>query len=878
MIGQTVSHYKILEKLGEGGMGVVYRAEDVKLNRMVALKFLPPELTRDPEAKQRFIQEAQAASALDHPNICTIHDIGETGDGQLFMVMACYQGSTLKAKIEAGALAAEDAVEIALNIARGLSKAHQRNIVHRDIKPANILLTEDEEVKIADFGLAKLAGQVKLTRTGTTVGTAAYMSPEQARGEDVDLRTDIWSLGAVLYEMLTGQLPFRGEHEQAVVYSILNEAPKPASSLIPKLSPEFDRLIGKCLDKNPDERYQNADELMADLKLLKLELKGFKTSFRWQAKPPRRHPALRILGLIAVVIIFIVVIYKQYAKLSGTGDQHPADQRKKLAVLFFENLGPPEDEYFADGITDAITARLAIIPELGVISRQSTIQYKNSTKSLREIGQDLGADYILEGTIQRERPGDPASRVRIIPQLIYVKEDIHLWADTYDKSMAELFEMQSAIAELVAQAMNVTLLESVKQKIETKPTDNLEAYELYLRSKPPGRRLSSPEESIKYLDLLKRAVEIDPGFALAWSDLSIGYSWLYYVQPMASLGTPPNEDYLTRARQAADRAFELQPDLPQAYMAMGYFYYYGQSDYIRALEQFTLARDRQPNNVRIMEATAYIMRRLNRWEESNSLLEEALELDPRNFDLNFSLALNLKSMRMFEDAVIYFERSISLSPDISFSYLYFSEMYLEWQGDTDKARQLLEDCLKVVPPDKIIVASTSIMTRIFPDFFNELLEQILTSGDPLEDSLSFYFTMAELKKIQQQSQSAFEYFEQVRKVIERKDLKVESRSEYLHATLGRVYAELGLNKEAIREANIALELRPIANDPWEGPAIAIAAAEIYTIVGEFDTALDLIEQLLSIPSDLSVNLLRLDPIWDPLRDQPRFTKLVGTDS
>ena len=321
MIGQTVSHYKILEKIGEGGMGVVYRAEDVKLNRIVALKFLPPELTRDPEAKQRFIQEAQAASALDHPNICTIHDIGETNDGLLFMVMACYQGSTLKTKIEAGALAAEEAVDVAINISRGLSKAHQRTIVHRDIKPANILFAENGGVKIADFGLAKLAGQVKLTRTGTTVGTAAYMSPEQARGEEVDSRSDIWSLGAVLYEMLTGRLPFKGEHVQAVVYSILNENPEPVSSRVAGLPSEFDRLVGKCLDKDPEGRYQNADELIADLKLLILELKGFKTSFRWQATPARRRPISRIIGLVAVAIIFIAVIYNQFSKLSAPGEE-----------------------------------------------------------------------------------------------------------------------------------------------------------------------------------------------------------------------------------------------------------------------------------------------------------------------------------------------------------------------------------------------------------------------------------------------------------------------------------------------------------------------------------------------------------------------------
>ncbi|MFX0200162.1 MAG: serine/threonine protein kinase [Candidatus Hodarchaeota archaeon] len=267
MIGQVISHYWILEKLGEGGMGVVYKAEDMKLKRTVALKFLPPELTRDPEAKERFIQEAQAASALQHNNICMIHDIDETTDGQLFIVMDCYEGETLKKKIASAQLSVDSIIDIAIQIAQGMAKAHERGIIHRDIKPANVMTTRDVVAKILDFGLAKLAGQVGLTKAGMTVGTVAYMSPEQAQGEVVDHRTDIWSLGVVLYEMLTGQLPFKGEYEQAVIYSILNEDPQPLTAFFRSIVPmELERLVSKTLAKHPDERYQHADELLADLK------------------------------------------------------------------------------------------------------------------------------------------------------------------------------------------------------------------------------------------------------------------------------------------------------------------------------------------------------------------------------------------------------------------------------------------------------------------------------------------------------------------------------------------------------------------------------------------------------------------------------------
>ena len=271
MIGRTISHYKILEKLGEGGMGVVYKAEDTKLKRTVALKFLPPELTRDPEAKERFIQEAQAASALDHPNICNIHEIDETEDGQIFIVMACYAGETLKKKVASGQLSVDSVIDIAIQIAQGLAKAHEHGIVHRDIKPANVMITNDGVAKILDFGLAKLKGQIGLTKAGTTLGTVAYMSPEQARGEDVDHRTDIWSFGVVLYEMISVQLPFKGEYEQAVIYSIMNEEPIPIPGLRVGVPASLERIVNKALEKSPDARYQHVDEMLMDFRRLKRE-------------------------------------------------------------------------------------------------------------------------------------------------------------------------------------------------------------------------------------------------------------------------------------------------------------------------------------------------------------------------------------------------------------------------------------------------------------------------------------------------------------------------------------------------------------------------------------------------------------------------------
>ena len=369
MIGRTISHYKIIEKLGEGGMGIVYKAEDTKLKRTVALKFLPPELTRDPEAKKRFIQEAQAASALEHNNICNIHEIDDTDDGQTFIVMACYEGEILKDKIQKGFLKIEEDVEIAIQIAEGLKKAHEKGIIHRDIKPGNIFITNNGVVKIFDFGLAKFAGQTKLTKADTILGTMAYMSPEQTRGKEVDHRTDIWSLGVVLYEMLTGKIPFKGEYDQAVMYSIVNEQPEPITGIRTGVPIELERIVNKALAKAPAERYQHIDEMLVDLKAILKQVETGKTKQPpTHVKPAKRKPVY-LYGWIAIIIALVIFvgIYFLFGK---------KETINSIAVLPFENLSDDKlNAYFSDGVTEDIIAQLTKIRNLKVIGRTSVISW-----------------------------------------------------------------------------------------------------------------------------------------------------------------------------------------------------------------------------------------------------------------------------------------------------------------------------------------------------------------------------------------------------------------------------------------------------------------------------------------------------------------------
>ncbi len=405
MIGQTVSHYRIIEKLGEGGMGVVYKAEDTKLKRQVALKFLPAELTRDSQAKNRFFHEARAAAALNHPHIITVYEIGEH-EGQVFIAMEYAEGRTLKDVISVGtgrdlSLPVTQVIDIATQIAEGLKKAHAKGIVHRDLKPANVMLTDEESAKIVDFGLAKLKGQTRLTRTGTTLGTVAYMSPEQAMGKEVDQRTDIWSLGVILYEMLAGRLPFGGDYDQAVVYSILNESPRSVKSLRPETPPALEKIIGRCLEKDLAKRYQRMDEVMADMRAVPLENPP-------AAKTKKKATKLTLLagaGIAVVALAILAYLFLQ-PKPAPPGGQ-------SIAVLPFVDMSPQKDqEYFCDGMTEELINRLSKIQALRVPARTSAFFFKGKTADIREVGSKLNVETVLEGSVQKA-----GERLRITAQL-----------------------------------------------------------------------------------------------------------------------------------------------------------------------------------------------------------------------------------------------------------------------------------------------------------------------------------------------------------------------------------------------------------------------------------------------------------------------------
>jgi serine/threonine protein kinase/tetratricopeptide (TPR) repeat protein len=557
VIGKTVSHYRILEKLGGGGMGVVYRAEDIKLRRPVALKFLPQELTRDAEAKRRFIHEAQAASALQHHNICTIHEIDETPDGQIFICMDCYDGETLKEKIARGPMRVEEAVEVALQIAEGLSKAHEAGMVHRDVKPANIMVTKDGVVKIVDFGLAKLAG-TKVTKTGTTLGTAQYMSPEQARGEQVDQRADIWSLGIVLYEMLTGKHAFPGEYEQATLYAIMNEEPEPVTALRSGVPMELERIVKKCLEKNPAERHQTAADLIADLQHLRRTIgpdgQSTRASRSAATRPGRR--ARRWLWAAPVLLLAAVAI----GILTGIPSRHPAPTEKSIAVLPFVDMSPKKDqEYFCDGMTEAIINRLSNIRELKVPARTSAFAFKGRARDIREIGEKLQVGTVLEGSVQKA-----GSELRITAQLINIADGYHIWSETYDRELKDIFIIQDEISSAIVNALKLQITSKEKQKLSERPIDNVAAYECYLKANEGIWRFSESalDSANQYL---RDGIAIVGDNALLYSALALVH-WQY-----VNIGAK-QEDYITTSEEYAKKALALDPDSPTAHEVLATIY------------------------------------------------------------------------------------------------------------------------------------------------------------------------------------------------------------------------------------------------------------------------------------------------------------------
>jgi serine/threonine protein kinase/tetratricopeptide (TPR) repeat protein len=557
MQGKTVSHFEILELLGSGGMGVVYRARDLKLGRAVALKFLPASVAGERGDQERFLREARAASCLNHPHICTVHEIGEDGEGQLFLCMEICEGETLKARLRRGPLPLDDALDVAVQIADALACAHRAGIVHRDVKPANIVVNDRNEAKILDFGLAQMTEESRLTRIGTAIGTVAYMSPEQARGEKVDHRSDLWSLGAVLYEMLTGLLPFPGTSDLAVLNTLLTRDPEPLAKVRPGLPPDLDRLFVRLLAKDPAARTSSAPVLEQELRLLRKGLDSqLETDVLVPPAPTRRLWTRRRFRLAAGLVGLAALAALAVAIPSLTRDRAPQRLHHNLAVLPFSNLtGDPAREYFGDGMSSVLINQLSNVPSLNLVSRSEASSYKGSRKGARQIAKELGAQEILEGQVV-----EAGERVRVNASLVDGETGFVVWSRILEGARSEIFHLQDRLAREVAQALSLPLNAAERQRLARGPTGSVEAYDVYLRARSLLDDVDHPENLDSASELFRKALELDPGFALAHAGLSETLTTTYRRDRDPAL--------VTEARRQAERALAIDPNLPDALIAL----------------------------------------------------------------------------------------------------------------------------------------------------------------------------------------------------------------------------------------------------------------------------------------------------------------------
>lgn len=633
VIGKTISHYKILEKIGEGGMGVVYKAEDTKLKRTVALKFLPPEWTRDQEAKQRFIQEAQAAAALDHPNICTVYEINEV-EGKTFMAMAYIEGISLKDKLASGTLDISEVLNIAIQVSEGLKKAHAKGIVHRDIKPANIMLTDEGLAKIMDFGLAKLEWGADLTKTATIMGTAAYMSPEQAKGQDIDHRTDIWSLGVMLYEMLSGEHPFKSTHEQAILYNILHEDPNPITKIRKDVPEKLEKIILKSLEKKPQKRYADMSEILAALKEV------------------------------------------------GQKSKTTASEKPSIAVLPFVNMSAdPENEYFSDGLTEELINALTKITDLHVVARTSSFAFKGEKVDIREIGRKLNVKTLLEGSVRKA-----GNQLRITAQLINVEDGYHIWSDRFDRKMEDIFAIQDEITEKIVDNLRATL-DLTPQVRRKKHPINLEAYDLYLKGRYFWNKFS-PEWVNKAMDYYNRAISKDPDFALPYTALAEAY-----VMFSTGFDLLPSRQAMPKAREAAKKALELDPGLAEAHVALGIVATCYDWDRTAAKKHFQKALELNPNSATVHQWIEYYLTFLeNEFQEGIAHLERAQELDPLNLFIKTRLAFMYYYLWDFDRSLAILKSIAASNPDFPLVYICLMDVYGQ-KGMYDKAVEAGEKML-----------------------------------------------------------------------------------------------------------------------------------------------------------------------------------------
>jgi TolB-like protein/Tfp pilus assembly protein PilF len=860
--------YELLEEIGRGGQGVVYRARQKSLNRTVALKVIGLGQWATKTHLKRFRLEAEAAASLNHPCIVPIHEVGER-EGACYFSMGLVEGGQLDAVAKREPIPLRQAAELIAKLARTVHYAHEHGILHRDIKPGNVLLDAKGEPHLTDFGLARLVEtESTVTRTMEVLGTPSYMAPEQAVGDNarVTSATDVYGLGAVFYQLLTGHPPFAGGTTFETVRLVLDSEPRQPWLWNPKTDRDLATICLKCLEKDPQRRYSSALALAEDLeRWLKHEpIRARRTGLVTRGRKwVRRNPSIAVMAamLLVLAVPLGVMIWKTGSERSPLSNVAPPE--KSIAVLPFSNLSKEqENAFFADGVQDVILSDLAKVADLKVISRTSVVPYKSGmARNLRQIGQQLGVAHVVEGSVQRS-----GNRVRVNAQLVDARTDRHLWAQTYDRDLADVFAIQSEIAKTIADQLQAKLSPSEKNAIQRPPTTDMSAFDLYAHAKVLLHVPSSPEaETLQAVDLLNQAVARDPSFFDAYCQLAYAHGWLYF------LGVDHTSARLASAEGALQAASRLRPDAGETHLARGQNLYWGYRDYDGALAELEIARQSLPNDARIFGLTGSIQKRQGHWEESIRNLQRAAELDPRDSDTLVGVAMNYFYLRHYAEAKPWFARALAFEPNDGFTKGLFALIDFAWKADTGPLHQTVDSIRATNPAGWLICGLAERDAAAAKNALIALSENQIFFIENVPFNRSFIEgAIARMIKDNERARSAFS----VARAEQEKIVQAQPNYGPALCVLGLIDAGLGRKEDALREGHRAVELLPVEKDAIEGPAMIKYLAMIAAWVGDKDLACEQLGKVIRHPSCLSYGELKLLPFWDPLRGDPRFEKLV----
>jgi serine/threonine-protein kinase len=878
----TLGTAYILEReLGGGGMSRVFIAEDTSLGRKVVVKVLLPDLAATVNI-ERFRREIQLAAKLQHPHIVPVLSAG-ISEGLPYYMMPFIEGESLRARLaRSGELPVHDTARILRDVLSALSYAHEHGVVHRDIKPDNVLLTGNHAV-VADFGVAKALSAStnpgsSLTSLGVALGTPAYMSPEQAAADpSTDHRADLYGVGAMAYEMLTGQQVFSARSPQAMLAAHATQKPEPIDARRPSVPRELSSLIMRSLEKHAADRPQSAAEMLAELEAA-VTPSGATTPHLGAIAPSRAKSSDRrgmFMAMGAAILLALLASSTAYWRGHRISEAAPAvvaDTTPSLAVLPFDNLGRSDDAYFAQGMTDEISSKLGTLSGLTVIGRQSAKGYANTTKPAQQIGKELGATYLLTGTVRWDRSRRGHNLVKITPVLQRASSGAQIWSEPYQGEATGIFDIQAKVAESVAQAMRLNLSQSDRHALASRPTSNPEAYDLYLRGMSLADGVvESPTAYLRASALFESATDLDPHFALAYAQNGIAQLLAYWFR------ASDNPHRLEKAKAAIDSALSIDPKLATGHIALANYYYRGTLDYQRALDAVAEAQRLSPNDPDPWDLKGLIQRRQGRWDEAIGDMMRSTELDPRNTRYLESLCETQQLARRYDESEKSCGRLIALVPEKFTGYAYLSNTLVLRSGDIKGSLSALKDAQRRADPEEVKrVLVDPVRRSLWPAILDADLLKVMLSesaSTKSQETPAFLTSRLMLALYTKNSRLAGRFADSIIAVAPRAFNGTFFDSE-LHTNLALAFAVKGNRQRSLEEGRLSMEKTPLSVDALRAATNLELIARSQVTAGAYDQAISSLEQLLSVPSNVSVPLLRVDPWFDPLRKDPRFMKLV----